>query len=286
MGTPMARNLLKGGHRLFVFDLVPQAMEALGASGATPCDSPQEIATRANVTFLMVNDGPQAEAACSGPKGFAAGAHRDTALVVTSTLGHRSLARLGELLAPTGAAIIDAPVSGGVSGAETGTLSMMVAGDASQVEVIRPILSLLATSIINIGPRPGDAQIAKIVSNLIHGVNVAALMEGLALGIRAGLDPGVLREAIRHSAGSSYAAQHWEALGSRWRHFFSVNVDPGQRPNVPKDIRLAVEMGHELQVPLLFAGLVFSLCGTGILPGNAGSRVWEPLSNTENEENR
>jgi 3-hydroxyisobutyrate dehydrogenase len=207
MGLPMVTNLLKAGFTVEVYDLRAEAVEAARARGATPTASTADAASRAEVLITMLPNSPDVERAYLGPGGVLEGARAGLLCVDMSTIDPATTHRVGERLASAGVRMLDAPVSGAVPRAVDGTLTIMVGGDASVVEAVRPILSVMGSNVIHVGPL-GSGEIAKICNNLVAGVSMIAVAEAFTLGMRAGVDPRVLHEVISKSSGNCWALEH------------------------------------------------------------------------------
>jgi 3-hydroxyisobutyrate dehydrogenase len=207
MGLPMVANLLKAGHRVHAYDLVPAAVDAAVSRGAVAAASAAEAASRAEVSITMVPNSPEVEAAYLGPKGVLEGARPGTVAIDMSTIDPATTRRVGERLAAAGVRFLDAPVSGGVPGAVAGTLTIMVGGDADTVEAVRPVLAAMGQNVVHVGAL-GSGEVAKICNNLVAGVSMIAAAEAFTLGIRAGVDPRVLHDVIRTSSGNCWAIEH------------------------------------------------------------------------------
>ena len=207
MGLPMVANLLKAGFPVEVYDVRPEAVEAAQGRGAAVATSTADAASRAEVLITMLPNSPDVEHAYLGPKGVLEGARPGLVCVDMSTIDPATTHRVGERLAAAGVRMVDAPVSGAVPRAVEGTLTIMVGGDAAVVESVRPILRVMGSNVIHVGPL-GSGEIAKICNNLIAGVSMIAVAEAFTLGMRAGVDPKVLHEVIGKSSGSCWALEH------------------------------------------------------------------------------
>src|SRR5581483_10610787 len=174
MGSRMAQRLLAAGWPLAVFDVRAEAATAAVAGGARRGATPRETVQEADFVVLMVRDFPQAEQALLGAEGALAGAVPGTTLIVTCTLAPGQARLIEQRAAERGVEVLDAPVSGGTAGAESGTLSIMVGGSAERFERCRPLLEQLGQRIYHVGPGVGDGQSAKMVNQLLCGVHLVA----------------------------------------------------------------------------------------------------------------
>lgn len=195
MGTPMARNLLKGGHSVTVFARRAEAMAPLVAAGATAAVSPAEVAARSDVTVTMVIDTRAVEEVALGPRGIIEGAKPGSVVVDHSTIDPEGARRIAAALKARGIEMIDGPVSGGPAVADAGMLSMMAGGDDAVLDRIRPILASYATTIVHIGPS-GAGQIAKACNQICTIVNTLGAAEAILMAERAGIDPSKVKEVL------------------------------------------------------------------------------------------
>lgn len=195
MGRPIARTLMHAGWRVVAWDLARAAVDQLGAEGAVAADDPADVARQAPVVITSLPGIDAVRAVALGERGIAT-AHRPTELLIdmstTTPAGARTLAAD---LAPLGVAFLDAPVSGGTSGAASGTLTVMVGGRREDLERSRPILDSLACMVVHCGPA-GAGQVAKACNQLIVMTTLGAVAEALVLAEGAGLDPALVRQAL------------------------------------------------------------------------------------------
>lgn len=205
MGRPMAANLARAQFSVRGFDVYAPAREAFLALApqAEVCDSAAEAARGAEALVLMVVNAAQAEAALIEQGALAASA-RDALVILMSTCAPADARRLGALVEASGRRFLDCPVSGGVVGAEAGTLTLMAGGPAETVGAARPILDRLGDKLFHAGARAGDGAMMKTVNQLLCGVHIAVLAEAMALAEAAGLDKAQLMTMLGGSAASSW----------------------------------------------------------------------------------
>jgi len=210
MGGPMAGNLLQAGHQLVVFDLVDEAVGRVEAAGARRGDSAADAVADAELVISMLPAGAHVRALYLD--GDAEGRclldriPAQTVVVDCSTIDAETARAVASAAAERGVAMLDAPVSGGVGGAEAGTLTFMVGGESDAVERARPVLDAMGKAVFHAGPH-GAGQIAKICNNLLLAVAMTGTAEALQLGASQGIDPAVLSEIMRQSSGSTWALQ-------------------------------------------------------------------------------
>ena len=251
MGRHMAANLQAGGHDLVVHDVRPEAAADHLAAGATWAATPAEVAAASEVVFTSLPGPVEVEAVANGPDGLLEGAGAGTAWFDLSTNSPTVVRRLHELAAAHGVELLDAPVSGGPRGAESGKLAVWVGGDRSTFDAHLPLLGAFSDEPYHVGPI-GAGSAAKLVHNCAGYVLQTALAEVFTLGVKAGVDPVELWQAVRH--GAIGRRRTFDGLADQ----FLVNrFDP---PSFAlrlahKDVSLATELGRELGVPMRLANL-------------------------------
>jgi 2-hydroxy-3-oxopropionate reductase len=253
MGKPMARNLLKAGYKVTVYDIVPAAVDELVSAGASRGDSSKEVARVSDVTITMLPDGPDVEKAVLDPGGLLEGARPGAAIVDMSSISPLVSQKVGRACKEKGVEFLDAPVSGGEPKAVEGTLAIMVGGDQEVFDKIAPILRAMGSTVTLTGP-VGAGNVTKLANQIIVACNIAAMGEALVLATRAGLDPEVVYKAIRGGlAGST-------VLDSKAPMVISRNFKPGFRIRLhQKDLRNALLAAEDLKVPLPLTGIVQGL---------------------------
>jgi 3-hydroxyisobutyrate dehydrogenase len=250
MGKPMAINLLRAGYPLTVWNRTKSKMDELIAMGAYGASSPKEVAERSDVVITMVTDSPDVEDVILGPNGVIHGARPGLIVIDMSTISPKVTRRIADELSKKGVKMLDAPVSGGERGAREATLSIMVGGPREAFEECLPILETLGKKITYMGPT-GMGQTAKLCNQVICALNIQAVCEGLMLGAKAGLDLRRLLEAVSAGAASSWMLIN---LGPK---MIERDFKPGFKiRHQQKDLRLALELAAELNLPLPGTALV------------------------------
>jgi len=281
MGRPMAGHILKGGHPLTVFNRTRSKTEELQAQGAAVAGSPAEVAARSTIVITMVTDTPDVESVVAGPDGVLEGIRPGSIVVDMSTISPKTERTLDEKLRARGAALVDAPVSGGDVGARNATLAIMAGGERQAFERVLPILRLLGKTITHCGPT-GSGQIAKLANQILVSVTLLAVSEALVFARKNDLDPSTLIEAV-----SGGAAQSWQLtnLGPR---IIKRDFAPGFMIDlVQKDLRLVLEACSRADVSLPATGLVHQLFGSAQAHGSGRegtqglAKVLERLSGLE-----
>ncbi|MCG6656937.1 3-hydroxyisobutyrate dehydrogenase [Halomonas campisalis] len=207
MGAPMATNLVKAGHEVGVFDLVDSAMKALEAAGAQACASAQSAASGAEVIISMLPAGQHVRRLYLGrdeSPGLFDALEGKPLIIDASTISPDDARFVGDAAAKRGLTYLDAPVSGGVGGAQAGTLTFIVGGDAAGFEQAKPVLEGMGKNIFHAGGI-GAGQVAKICNNMLLGILMSGTAEALGLGVKNGLDPAVLSEIMKQSSGGNWA---------------------------------------------------------------------------------
>jgi 3-hydroxyisobutyrate dehydrogenase len=205
MGAPMALNLLKAGHAVSVFDVNAKAVQTLVDADAKATGSPKAAATGAECVVTMLPAAAHVGSVLSGDDGVLAGISKGVMIIDSSTIDPASVKAFAELAAQNGNPFVDAPVSGGTSGAAAGTLTFMVGASPNVYEQVKPVLLAMGKNIIHCGDT-GTGQIAKISNNLVLGVTMAAVAEAMSLGTALGVDPKVLGALINTSTGRCWSS--------------------------------------------------------------------------------
>ncbi|NIC35347.1 3-hydroxyisobutyrate dehydrogenase [Halomonas desiderata] len=207
MGAPMAHNLVKAGHEVSVFDLVEAAMKHLESAGARACASAQSAASGAEVVISMLPAGQHVRRLYLGrddSPGLFDALEGKPLIIDASTISPEDARAVGAGAEQRGLTYLDAPVSGGVGGAQAGTLTFIVGGSEAGFEQARPVLEAMGKNIFHAG-EVGAGQVAKICNNMLLGILMSGTAEALALGVKNGLDPAVLSEIMKQSSGGNWA---------------------------------------------------------------------------------
>jgi 3-hydroxyisobutyrate dehydrogenase len=277
MGAPMARNLLKAGHRLSVFDLSEAAVAGLVEAGATAAASPAALArTDVELIVSMLPAAAQVKSVYLGADGLLAQVRPGVMLIDSSTIDPLSAREVAAAARQHDNPMLDAPVSGGTGGAAAGTLTFMVGGAAEDFERARPVLAAMGKNIVHCGPA-GNGQVAKVANNLLLGISMIGVAEAMSLGVALGMDPQVLAGILNTSSGRCWSSD-------------TYNPFPGVMDNVPaargytggfgtdlmlKDLGLASEAARQARQPVFLGALAqqlyqaFSAQGHGALDFSA-----------------
>ncbi len=281
MGKPMSHNLIKAGHSLVVYDIVPELVAGVAASGATAGKSAMDVAARSDVVITMLPDGAEVEAAVLGPEGALAGAKTGAIFVDMSSISPIVAQKVGTACAAKGLEFLDAPVSGGEPKAIDGTLAIMVGGKQEVFDKILPLFQAMGSSATLTGP-VGAGNVTKLANQMMVAVNIAAMGEALVLATKAGLDPEVVFNAVKGGlAGSA-------VLNAKAPMVIARNFKPGFRIRLhQKDLRNALLAAESMKVSLPFTSLAQQVLmalmnsGRGDLDHSAIATFMEDLAKVE-----
>jgi 3-hydroxyisobutyrate dehydrogenase-like beta-hydroxyacid dehydrogenase len=253
MGARMARRLMAAGHPLTIYDTSDAAVQPLVESGAKRAESPAAVASAADIVFASVPTPPIVESVALGPKGVIEGT-RAKIFIDVSTTGATTAKRVAEGLAAKGITAVDAPVSGGISGAEKGTLAVMVSCPQTTFEIVKPLLDVLG-KIFFVGTQPGQGQTMKLLNNLLSATAMAITSEAVVMGVKAGLDPSLVVDVFnagtaRNSATQDKIKQH--VISRKFSYGFGLAL-------LNKDIRLCMAEADALGVPMIVGSAVRQL---------------------------
>ena len=205
MGNPMALNLLKHGHKLKVHDIASELTKKLEKEGCEVATSAAECARGVELVITMLPSSPHVRSVYLGEYGVLKGAAPGTPLIDSSTIDPLTAREVAMDAKAKGCPMVDAPVSGGVAGAEAGTLTFMVGGDAKDFEIARPVLQAMGKNIVHCGGI-GNGQVAKICNNMMLAIEMIATSEGMTLAARLGMDPKVFAAIVNTSSGRCWSS--------------------------------------------------------------------------------
>jgi len=277
MGGPMAHNLLKAGHQLYVFDVSATAVAGLTAAGAQEATSAGAIAKAGvEVIITMLPAAAHVREVYLGDDGLLANVQPGVLLIDSSTIDPMSAREVAAAAAKNGNPMIDAPVSGGTVGAAAGTLTFMVGGSEADFQKVQPILAAMGKNIVHCGDC-GNGQVAKVANNMLLGISMIGAAEAMSLGVALGMDAKVLAGVINSSSGRCWSSEIY-------------NPFPGVVENSPaargysggfgtdlmlKDLGLASEAAKQVRQPVILGALAqqlyqaFSMQGNGTLDFSA-----------------
>jgi hypothetical protein len=250
MGFPMARRLIEAGHQLVVFDQRKEAVDKLVALGAQAASSPKDVADRVETVLASLPSLQASLEVATGKDGVIEG-KRVRRFVDLSTVGSNMAVRIHDLLAKRNLVQLDSPVSGGVGGAENGTLAVMVSGPAAEFKAVKAALDVIG-KVFFIGEKPGSAQTMKLANNLLSATAVAATSEAVVMGVKSGLDPAVMIDVINAGSGMNTASRDKfprAILPRTFDYGFATGL-------MVKDVRLCLEEAKSLGLSMEVAEAV------------------------------
>jgi 3-hydroxyisobutyrate dehydrogenase len=269
MGNPMCRNLLKHGHTLKIYDVVPDLVKKLEKEGCQVAASAGECAKGVDAVITMLPSSPHVRSVYLGEYGVLRGAKPGTPLIDSSTIDPLTSREVAMDAKAKGCPMVDAPVSGGVGGAEAGTLTFMVGGDAADYEAAKPILQGMGKNIVHCGGI-GNGQVAKICNNMMLAIEMIATSEGMTLAAKLGMDPKVFAAIVNTSSGRCWSSD-------------TYNPYPGVLENVPasrgytggfgsdlmlKDLSLVTDAAKSAKHPVMLGALAQQIYQKHSVDGN------------------
>jgi 2-hydroxy-3-oxopropionate reductase len=281
MGKPMVKNLLKAGHEVVVYDVVPAGVQDAVAAGAKAVASSKAVAEQCAFIITMVPNSPQVKAAILGPNGVLEGAKAGSLVVDMSSIDPTVSKEVGAELAKKKIRFVDAPVSGGEPKAIDGTLSIMCGGSKADFDEAFPIMKCMGASVVLCGAI-GAGNVTKLANQIVVALNIAGLSEAMVLASKAGVDPQLVFDAIKGGlAGST-------VMNAKAPMMLDRNIKPGFRINLHiKDLANALDCGHAVGVPLPLTAQAMEIMqalkidGMGDADHSAIVRFYEKLAQVE-----
>ncbi|NLN46424.1 MAG: 2-hydroxy-3-oxopropionate reductase [Clostridiaceae bacterium] len=281
MGKPMAKNLLKAGYALYVYDIVKAAVDELAAAGAIPCATIREITDNCDTIVTMLPNSPHVKTVVLGDGGVAQSARPGTLIVDMSSIAPMASQEIQKELVKKGIRMVDAPVSGGEPKAIDGTLAIMVGGEQADYDEAKPLFDILGASAVLVGPI-GSGNTCKLTNQIIVALNIAALSEGLLLAQMAGTDPRKVFDAIKGGlAGST-------VMNAKAPMMLEGNFKPGFKIDLHiKDLANALDTAAAVGTPLMLTAEVMQMLqhlhrvGEGQSDHSAILKFYEKMADTE-----
>jgi len=253
MGSGMSMNLLNAGFPLTVWNRTRTKMKPLVEAGAEGADSPREVAERSDVVIVIVTDSSDVDEVLLGSRGVVHGAQPGTIVIDMSTISPAVTRRIATELGKKEVRMLDAPVSGGAIGARNGTLSIMVGGDDETFQECLPLFQAMGKTITHVGDH-GMGQTVKLCNQILVGLNMLAVAEGLLFASKAGVDVEKAFAAV-----SGGAAGSWQ-LTNNGARLLKGDLEPGfKAKDYLKDLRLIMETANEIKMPLTGTGVVYQM---------------------------
>ena len=255
MGNHMARRLVEAGHKLVVYDTDARSLQRATAAGANAASSPADVASQADIVLVSLPTPNVVKAVALGDKGVSSGS-KAKIFIDLSTTGPSVAGEVAKALEEKGIIAVDAPVSGGPAGADKGTLAVMVSGPKRLESELTPILSVIG-KVFWVGERAGLGQTMKLCNNLLSATAITITSEALVMGAKAGLDPAIMLDVINAGSGRNSATQDKFprcVLPRKFDFGFATEL-------LYKDVRLCLEEGERLGVPMIVGNAVRQLVG-------------------------
>ncbi len=272
MGGPMARNLLKAGHQVTVFDLSAAAVSGLVEAGAKEATSPAAVAQAGvEAIITMLPAAAHVKQVYLGEDGLLANVQSGVLLIDSSTIDPMSAREVAAAAANNGNPMLDAPVSGGTVGAAAGTLTFMVGGSEADFQKAQPILATMGKNIVHCGDT-GNGQVAKVANNMLLGISMIGVAEAMSLGVALGMDAKVLAGVINSSSGRCWSSEIYNPIPG------VVDNSPASRGYsggfgtdlMLKDLGLASEAAKQVRQPVILGGLAQQLYQAFSMQGHGG----------------
>lgn len=256
MGKPMARNLMKAGYEVTVYDLFPAPVDELVNEGAKKGASAADVAKNSSITVTMVQNSPQSEAAILGENGVLSGAPKGHLIVDMSSIEPGTSQKIGAECEKAGVGFLDAPVSGGEPFAISGDLAIMVGGSASDFETAKPLFDIMGKSSVLCGGY-GAGNVVKLANQICVAGNIFALAEAMTLAAKAGVNPETVFDAIKGGLAGS------NVMNAKGPMMFNRNFKPGFRIELhQKDLNNAMSTAGSLNVPLVMTSQLQQILNT------------------------
>lgn len=255
MGQGVAANLIEAGFDVYGCDLRQDAVETFVERGGSACETPAALGAQCDVVIVLVVNAAQTDAVLFGENGAVHGLRPGSVVVSSATVQPRYAEQLGKRLAEKEVMLIDSPVSGGIAGAASGTLSLLSSGPDAAYEACGDVLDEISSKVYRLGTEHGVGSRVKVINQLLVGVQIAAAAEAMALGLREGVDPERLYEVITHSAGNSWA------FADRVPHILKGDYSP---PHTAldifvKDLGMVLEAARATTFPLPLASTAYQM---------------------------
>lgn len=270
MGGSMAQNLLKSGHQVFGYDLSAVALQHFAEAGGVVCDSPQAAAKQADIVVSMLPAAKHVREVYLGEHSILEVLQAGSLCIDSSTIDPQTIQEVAAAAQARQIRICDAPVSGGTLGAKDGSLTFMVGADVETFEAVKPVLSCMGKNLVHCGD-VGTGQVAKICNNLILGISMTAVAEGMALGAKLGIDPQALAGVINSSTGRCWSSEIYNPWPDICENAPSSRgyTDGFAAQLMLKDLGLAVDAAQQADQPIVLGSMVQKLYQQLCQEGNA-----------------
>jgi 3-hydroxyisobutyrate dehydrogenase-like beta-hydroxyacid dehydrogenase len=250
MGLPMAKNLVKKGFPLTVYDLDPEPLKQLEAMGAVTASGPASVAENSDLVMVIVRTTEQVRKVLFGDKGVVSAAMTPSAVAVMSTISPVEAGEMAVLAKEKNIEFLDAPVSGARERAETGKLTIMVGGETDVFQKFLPVFDTLGSKIVHVGG-VGAGEYAKLINNMFLLVHMCAAYEAVSLAESEGMDPSEIFDIVKSGTGQSWVVDNWETVRGWKKNYF----EGGTLDLIYKDIDITLSIGEKKKVPLYLSSL-------------------------------
>jgi len=254
MGLPMAINLHKAGYKVYGYDVVKAVYAKTEPQGIISCQTIAEVAQNTDIIISLVRDIYQTEAVIFGKEGILDAGKKGQTIIVMSTLDPGTIKKLEEKVKAVGYSMIDAPISGGKTGAEAGTLTILAAGENAEAKC-DGIFRAMGKNVFYFSSEVGPGQAAKLANNLVLAIAMVGYVEGMQFAKQNNLDEELFNKLITCSTGNSWTAQNWALVKSWWAEYFPNNT----LDIVYKDMFAIIKSCGETKHSLPMGGLAFQL---------------------------
>lgn len=264
MGQPMAGKLLDAGHELWIYDVNEEAMKPLLERQARRAESPQDLGDACDTVVASLPTLDIFRHAVIREGGLLYGQAIKT-LINTCTVGGVFTKEVEQACTPRGITLVDAPISGGVAGAEAGTLTTMISGDAAALESLQPVFHAWGPTVVTAGETPGAAQSMKITNNILFAVSIVATCEAMTMAGKSGIDPDAMLQVLNNGTGRNFVTMNVYAKNMQSRSFdFGATMEI-----LNKDIDLAISQGESLGIPMWVCQAARLVCQHAAFKGGA-----------------
>ena len=267
IGKPIVECLVRGGFSVAAYDVRADALNELPSRNITVCESCADVASRADLVISLVRDGLETLDVVSGAKGIAESIRSGSIFAIGSTVAPSLMKEVAKRLAAKGCETLDIPITGGVIAAREGKLVLMVGGPQATLERALPAFRTFASIVTRTGEL-GTGQTAKIAHQLVMGINIMALLEGLSLAAAGGVEPAIMKQIIGDGIANSGVLRLWNEFGQRWKWMFQPQAPGSDIPILRKDQHLGLELARELGVPLYLATQASLIADAGVATGH------------------
>jgi 3-hydroxyisobutyrate dehydrogenase-like beta-hydroxyacid dehydrogenase len=267
IGKPIAECLARAGFSVAAYDIRTDALTDLPSRNITVCESCADVASCADLVISLVRDSADTLDVVSGAKGVAESIRAGSIFAIGSTVAPSLVKEVSQRLAVRGCETLDVPITGGVIAAREGKLVLMVGGEQATIDRALPAFRAFANIVTRTGDL-GTGQTAKLAHQLVMGINIMALLEGLSLAAAGGVEPAVMKQIIGDGIASSGVLRLWNEFGQRWKWMFQPQAPGSDIPILRKDQHLALGLARELGVPLYLATQASLIADAGVATGH------------------